>query len=180
VNDTATAAMKIVLEWRVQSGEQERFEAWLRGLVAHAADAEGYEGSSVLSAKDDYFLLLRFATAATLQRWHGSAATAALLATAAPMATPAQRVQVRTGLETWFALPGHPELEPPPKWKMALVTWLALLPQVLLLGAVLPPLPYPLRPAVSTAIPVALLTWVVMPRLRWWLRRWLYPQATAA
>jgi antibiotic biosynthesis monooxygenase (ABM) superfamily enzyme len=35
-------------------------------------------------------------------------------------------------------------------------------------------LPFPLGAAISTAIPVAMLTWVVMPRLTKLLYRWLY------
>jgi uncharacterized protein len=58
---------------------------------------------------------------------------------------------------------------------MALVTWLALLPQVLVLGLVVPSdLPYPLAPAISTAVPVVLLTWWIMPALTRRLYAWLY------
>ena len=67
-------------------------------------------------------------------------------------------------------------MTPPAKWKMALLTWLALLPQVVALGFLLAPLrlPFVIAAPVSTAIPVALLTWVIMPRLTRLLSRWLY------
>jgi hypothetical protein len=38
-------------------------------------------------------------------------------------------------METWFTLPGKPmPAKPPAKWKMALTTWVALLPMVVVLG----------------------------------------------
>jgi antibiotic biosynthesis monooxygenase (ABM) superfamily enzyme len=83
---------------------------------------------------------------------------------------------VHSGFETWFALPGDASDELPAKWKIALVTWVALFPQVVLLAYVIPPqIPFLLNAVISTVIPVSALTWVVMPRLTVWLRRWLYP-----
>ena len=56
------------------------------------------------------------------------------------------------------------------------MTWVALLPQVIVLALALAPLrlPFLLDAAVSTAIPVVMLTWVVMPNLTRLLYAWLY------
>jgi hypothetical protein len=66
----------------------------------------------------------------------------------------------------------------PPKWKMALATWLGVYPTItLLLWALWPAmgdLPMALRALVLTAIMVPLLTWVVMPALTRLLRPWLF------
>ena len=84
--------------------------------------------------------------------------------------------QVKCGLETWFTVPGVPApLAAPPRWKMALVTWLAVLPQAFALAYLIPrTLAFLASIALSTAIPVALLTWVVMPWLSRRLYGWLY------
>jgi antibiotic biosynthesis monooxygenase (ABM) superfamily enzyme len=60
---------------------------------------------------------------------------------------------------------------------MALVTWVALLPMVVGLAYIFAPLrlTFLVEAALSTAIPVAMLTWIVMPRLTRLLYRWLYP-----
>lgn len=179
MSDATPEAVKIVLERRVRPGAHRGFEKWLESLLAQAATFPGLQGSSVLSAKDDYFILLRFASHADLERWQRSPEVLELLAAAATLATSGGAGHVRTGLETWFMLPGHrtPAVAPP-RWKMALVTWCALLPQVIVLALVMPPsIPFPADAAVSTAIPVALLTWVVMPRLVRLLHRWLYGEA---
>jgi uncharacterized protein len=63
----------------------------------------------------------------------------------------------------------------PPRWKMALVTWLALFPQVVILSLLIPSaLPMVIRIALLTAAPVAMLTWLVMPLLSELLHEWLY------
>jgi antibiotic biosynthesis monooxygenase (ABM) superfamily enzyme len=55
------------------------------------------------------------------------------------------------------------------------VTWFALLPQIIILAHVIPTsLPFLANVALSTAIPVCMLTWVIMPALTRALRKWLY------
>ena len=92
------------------------------------------------------------------------------------------RPLIRSGLETWFTLPGMPApATAPPRWKMALLTWLALLPQVVILALIVPSrVPLLVNVALSTAIPVAMLTWVIMPGLTTLLYRWLYPPTSEA
>lgn len=103
----------------------------------------------------------------------------ALLERGDALASAAQPV-VRSGLETWFPAPAR-ALAAPPRWKIALVTWGALLPQVLVLGALVPArVPFVANVVLTTAIPVVLLTWVIMPRLNALLERWLYTDASAS
>ena len=81
---------------------------------------------------------------------------------------PGDASQVQSGFETWFTLPDLPAPNTPPaKWKMAILTWTCLLPMVVALWYLLAPLalPFLVNVALSTAIPVSMLTWVIMPRL---------------
>ena len=176
ISPDAPQPFKIVLERRIRPGAGPAFEAWARQLIENATATGALEGSSVLRSGDKYFILLRFASRGALDGWHCSDAMQQLLKRGEDLATAADHPLVRSGLETWFTIPGLPEAPmPPPKWKMALVTWLALLPQVLLLGRLVPAeWPLLLKAAVSTAIPVMMLTWVLMPRLTRLLQRWLY------
>jgi antibiotic biosynthesis monooxygenase (ABM) superfamily enzyme len=176
LSDPGAAPFKIVLERRLRPGAEAAFEAWVHQLLEEAGATGALQGSSVLRSGDNFFILLRFARRRDLDRWHSSAAVQDHLRRGEALAAAADRPLVKSGLETWFTVPGLPESPmPPPKWKMALVTWLALLPQVLVLGKVVPATwPFPLGAAVSTAIPVVLLTWVLMPRLTRLLQRWLY------
>lgn len=170
--------VKIVLERRVQPGQDAAFRAWTETFMAMAAAAPGHQGGSVLAAAagGPHVILLRFASAAEFERWRESPAYRAALHEADRSSRPGEEPQVRSGLETWFTLPGAPPRPLPPRWKMALITWLALLPQVIALSFLLAPLrlPFLANAALSTAIPVAMLTWVVMPRLTRVLDRWLH------
>ena len=184
--ESSSEPTKVVMERQVQPGAEARFQSWLRTLLDAACDFGGLEGSSVLTAgtSGHYFILLRFASAERMRQWQGSQQLAMLTHEADAFSAAAETSVIKTGLETWFTLPGLPSPRTaPPKWKMALVTWLALLPQVIILAFALAPLrlPFLLNAALSTAIPVAMLTWVVMPNLTRLLYAWLYAghEATA-
>jgi len=142
----------------------------------------GLDGSSVFdfNSTGDYFILLRFASQAHLENWRNAPEVRALCKQADAVSTATDRRQVRTGLETWFALPSRSIAPPvPPRWKMALVIRLALFPQVVILSLLIPSaLPMVIRIALLTAAPVAVLTWVVTPRLSELLHEWLYAART--
>jgi uncharacterized protein len=177
-SDMPVRPVKIVLERRARPGAKESFERWVEELVALASRSGTLQGSSVLTTGGgEYFILLRFASQGDLERWQSSPEVVEHLGRGDAHATSADQPVVQTGLETWFTLPGLPvPPTPPPRWKMALMTWLALLPQVIILGFVVPAeLPFLLKVSLSTAIPVMMLTWVIMPRLTRLLYRWLYP-----
>lgn len=80
------------------------------------------------------------------------------------------------GLEAWFRSPQ----EAPPRWKMALLTWIAVWPVTMAAQALLNPLIGQSVPravhagAVAGAI-VVVLTWVAMPLLVKVARRFLQP-----
>ena len=70
--------------------------------------------------------------------------------------------------------PMSPPIDPP-RWKRALVTWLAMFPMVSALAHAIAPLRLPLLAtiALSTSVSIASLTWIIMPRLPRALTRWL-------
>ena len=176
--------VKIIIERLPRPGAEERFRLWAEQFVAEASRAPGHEGGSVLSGRGGpHLILLRFASASDLEAWQQSPAYDSLLRDADAVSTAGAESQVQSGLETWFTLPGRPTpLRPPPRWKMALVTWLALLPMVIGLAIILAPLrlPFLLQASVSTAVPVVMLTWVIMPRVTRVLYGWLYQHPLVA
>jgi antibiotic biosynthesis monooxygenase (ABM) superfamily enzyme len=176
-SETTTPA-KVVIERRVRPGADAAFATWAERLTGSASRAPGHEGTSVLSATNDArFILLRFASQADLAAWQGSFEYSYLMHEADALSQSGAAIQVRSGFETWFTLPDLPmPAAPPPKWKMALLTWVSLLPMVIALGYVFAPfgMPFLAQVALTTAIPVSMLTWVVMPRLTRALYHWLY------
>jgi hypothetical protein len=89
------------------------------------------------------------------------------------------RTQVLVGLESWFTLPTRSGVAPPPRYKMAILTWATIFPLITVIVVVSAPLlgslPVVVRLAATTAVTVSLMTWVVMPRVTRLLHRWLYP-----
>jgi antibiotic biosynthesis monooxygenase (ABM) superfamily enzyme len=80
------------------------------------------------------------------------------------------------GLEAWFRSPQHP----PPKWKMAVATFLGVFPLAMALNLTLGPIihawHFVARNAVFNAAVVTLLAWVVMPLVTRLLHGWLQPE----
>jgi antibiotic biosynthesis monooxygenase (ABM) superfamily enzyme len=177
--------VKIILERHVHPGAESAFQAWAERYVAAARRFPNHQGSSVLSTPSggSNFILLRFGSSEDLDAWQRSAEATALLREADAVSAAGPSSQVRSGLETWFTLPGMPvPSKPPAQWKMAVLTWAALLPMVIGLAYLFAPfhLPFLLEVMLSTAIPVVMLTWVIMPRATGWFYRWLYPHEAHA
>lgn len=89
------------------------------------------------------------------------------------------RVERVTGMETWFALSARRVVLPPPKWKMAIVSMIALYPLILLIQPALAPLgrgaPRWLATLMTMAVITPLMTWLALPLTVRLLRTWLYP-----
>jgi antibiotic biosynthesis monooxygenase (ABM) superfamily enzyme len=78
------------------------------------------------------------------------------------------------GLEAFFT---DSLIDSPPRWKMAVLTWIGVWPTVLLVTVLisnrLTGWPFWLNNGFSDMFVVAALTWVVMPVLTRWARLWL-------
>ena len=168
---------------RVKPGREREFEEWVSRIFAAANRAPGYVGSEVLRPSDpgddEYRIVFRFDHASNLRAWQDSEERQHWLEKSRPMLREEEKVDVLTGLETWFTLPSKPAEPPPPRYKMAVVTWLAVVPVVFvmfsLFGQWLSLLPALLRTLVYAAVTVTLMTYVVMPRMTRLFSFWLYP-----
>jgi antibiotic biosynthesis monooxygenase (ABM) superfamily enzyme len=174
------APVKMVFERRVRPGADAAFKQWSERFVQTASRFPGHEGASVLAVpnSESQFVLVRFASSADLEQWQRSDEFAELMREADALGPAGEYSEIKTGMETWFTLPDKPvPAKPPANWKMAVTTWSGLFPMVVALGYLFRPfgLPVLLEQALSTIIPTAMLTWVVMPILTRVLYRWLYP-----
>jgi antibiotic biosynthesis monooxygenase (ABM) superfamily enzyme len=168
---------------RVKPGHEVAYEEFLEGIIAAASRYRGYLGVEVFRPSgdgDEYRIVYRFDGPDNLRRWLDSDEHAAWLEQAEPHVIGPMRTSFLTGLESWFTLPDRPGAPPPPPYKMALLTWITIFPLitlvVLALDPVLTRLALVLRLAVTTAVTVPLMTWVVMPRVTRALRTWLFPR----
>jgi uncharacterized protein len=168
---------------RIKPGHEAAYEAFLTGISGAASAFPGHLGIEVFRPTPgqggEYRSVYRFDSVAHLQGWLDSPERAAWLERAEAHVAGPMRTQVLTGLEAWFTLPSQPGVPPPPPYKMALVTWATIFPLitgvVVATAPLLGSLPLVARLAVTTAVTVPLMTWLVMPRVTRLLHRWLYP-----
>ncbi len=169
---------------RVKPGREGEFEEWISGLLSAAHGFPGYLGSNVVRPSgpedDEYQIVFKFDHASNLKRWEESEERRRWLRKSEDLIKEEPDIRILTGLETWFTLPSREGDPRPPRYKMTVVTWLAVFPLATAVFMVLDPLiggvPVVLRTLVFTLIMVSLMTYVVMPRMTRLFSFWLYPK----
>jgi uncharacterized protein len=169
---------------RVKPGREEEFEEWVAGVTAAGARFPGYLGSNIFRPSgpddDEYQIVFKFDHASNLERWQDSEERRRWNERARDLIHEEPSIRVLTGLETWFTLPSKEGDPPPPRYKMVVVTWLAVFPLATVVFMLLDPLlggfSAVLRTLVFTLVMVSLMTYVVMPRMTRLFSFWLYPK----
>jgi antibiotic biosynthesis monooxygenase (ABM) superfamily enzyme len=180
----ADEPVTVLYSRRVKPGREAAFQAWAHGVVAASRQFPGHLGASVLDVPGsrEYHILFTFADRTSLRAWLDSEERRRWLARVGELIEADRGLQQLTGLETWFKLPGAnvPTMKPPPRWKMWLVSIVAVYPLVLAFQALVVPrmagLPLPLRALVFPLVLLTVMTFVVMPVVTRMLRRWLGPR----
>jgi antibiotic biosynthesis monooxygenase (ABM) superfamily enzyme len=178
-------AVTVLVTRRVTPGHEAAFEQASQHMTAAARSFPGYLGGQLVRPEAEsgtdatlYNVVFAFDTAAHLQAWQESPVRSLALAAIAPHIE-GQTVRQVSGLGHWFSAPTGPKQNPPPRWKVAVVTWLGICPTVfalfVLLGELLAPLPLLPRVMLLTSLVVIIMTWVVAPQLTKLLKPWLYP-----
>jgi antibiotic biosynthesis monooxygenase (ABM) superfamily enzyme len=168
-----------VISRNIRAGHERDYDDWLRRFMISERKFPGYLGTTIIAPGGNVssvrFIINRFANQALLDAWENSEESLKLLEEVSKYST-SQRV---TGMETWFSLPNLKTIGAPPRWKMAIVSFIgaysiSLLAQYIL-GLYLGQSPL-LTNILMTTILVLGLTYFAMPLLSRLLRRWLYPR----
>ena len=173
-------AVTVLVTRRIKPGHEAMFESLMENMMAAAKDFNGHLGSQLVKPTAEepglYQVVFAFDSDAHLQVWQSSPARALGLAAIEPLAEgPAQMRQV-IGMAHWFMT--GTQHAPPPRWKVAITTWLGIFPTVLLLftllGDVLAPWPLVPRVMLLTMLVVLIMTWVVAPQMTRLMKPWLH------
>lgn len=183
VNEPVT----VVVTRRVKPGREADYEAWLAHLLRDASTLPGYLGTTVHrpspSGPRKYTSVFRFDSVDHLRAFEDSEVRRRALASVGALVEEDAAWQQLTGLEFWFSAPAGTLVPQPSRLRMALLMIVVVYGLVLSIGRlvalVLGDAPAPLRLLVTIIIEVALMTWVIMPRLTRLLSRWIYPSVRA-
>lgn len=176
-NDPVTS----IISRRIIPEKQDEFEKFVDKILTLAANFEGYMGSTIIRPKDissqNYSIIMRFDNFDHQKKWENSNKRKKFLAESKSyeIKTTKQRV---TGLEYWFNLPDAKVTAPPPTYKMAITTFIAIYPLSVIInyivGLALGPVNMFIEKLVVALILVILMTYMAMPLLTLILKKWLY------
>ena len=166
---------------RVQRGREAEFQEALREFLQASFAHGGVYGANMLIPLPDtdgreFGILRTFANEKERDAFYASPLFKAWDERARTLTEGEAVHRQLHGLEAWFRGPG----QPPPRWKMAVLTICGVYPLTSALPAVFKHLLTPWHPLVIniavTALIVATLTWVIMPLLTSLLQAWLRDQ----
>ena len=172
----------IAITRRVKPGREAEFQQALREFFQTSFAHGGVLGASMLtpppgSDSREYGILRSFASEKERDAFYGSPMFQAWEERARTLTEGEPVYRPLHGLEAWFRSPHNP----PPRWKMAVATFLGVFPLAMILNLTIGPVirewPFVLRNAAFNACVVALLSWVVMPVVTRLLHGWLQPQS---
>lgn len=188
MTSTSEHAITVLISRQVKQGCEAEFERVMQQIIAVAATFKGHLGAQLVRPGDEqevsdslYHVVLAFDNESNLKTWQSSPARSLGLAAAAPFIEGQTLVRQMSGLAHWFQPPAGSGQVSPPRWKVAVVTWLGIFPTVYLLffslGDMLAPWPLFARIMFLTVLVVAMMTWLVAPQLTRLFKPWLYPVA---
>lgn len=174
----------VVISRRVIKGQEVQFEQLSSEMTNCASRYPGYLGANLFrpSSPDDpeYRIIFKFADEQALAAWQASDQRAEILEQIEQLLVAPSKTETMSGIITWFTLPGHNPVKPPPKYKMTIVSWLALYPAVTLIfflfGDLLAQVPLLLRTLIVTAVVMVAMSYLLMPRFTRWFAFWLFPK----
>ncbi len=173
----------VAITRRVRAGSEAEFQQALRDFLQTSFNHESVLGASMLvplpgSDTREYGILRTFAGEAERDAFYQSPLFKSWEERAKALTEGEAVYRELHGLEAWFRSPNNP----PPRWKMAVATFLGVFPVAMILNLTVGPVirswPFILGNAVFNACVVACLTWVVMPLVTRVLHRWLHPKGT--
>ena len=173
----------IAITRRVRPGREAEFKEALREFFQTSFAHTGVLGANMLvpppgSDSREFGILRTFRTEKERDEFYNSPLFKAWDERARALTEGEPEYRELHGLEAWFRSPTNP----PPRWKMALVTLCGVLPASLLLNLTvagwLHEAPLVLRALVISALMVMMLTWILMPLLTKLFKPWLHANRT--
>ena len=174
-------SVHIAIVREVVPGREAEFEDAIRAFLQESLSEPGTERVHLLvpaagSEKREYGILRSFRDEAAMKAFYASERFARWQERIAPLVVGEPVRRRLHGLEGFFRGPASP-----PRWKMALLTWLGVFAAVFTWSRTLGSfvhsrVPPALATAIDTAVVVTVLAWGLMPLLTRVFHKWLHPE----
>jgi uncharacterized protein len=173
----------VAITRKIKPGCEAEFQAVLKEFFTASFGRVGVHGASMLvppsgSPSPEFGILRTFANTRERDDFYASPMFQAWEERIKPLIEGEAVYRELNGLEAWFRSPQNP----PPRWKMALLTWVAVWPVSMAVPAALNPLsgrmPNFIFAGVAAGGIVLVLTWVAMPLLVKLTKGWLHPKTS--
>jgi uncharacterized protein len=170
-------AIHVAITRKVKPGREAAFEESLREFFQESLDHRGVLGVHLISPPPgsqtrEYGILRTFADERERDKFYHSDLFEKWQQRVAELTEGERTYREIHGLEAWFRT-----VAPPPRWKMAVLTWLGVWPTSFLVGSLIGPyvakLPSLAGAAIVAGLIVVCLTWIVMPLLVKFFHGWL-------
>jgi len=181
-----TDPVTVVVNRIIKQDTHNEFEAWQHGITQDISRYAGFLGMDVIRPSDrtnpEYVIVFRFDSEDHFRQWERSHIRAEWMRKVEPI-THNVNMKSLSGLEFWFDPPSASQSSgraaSPRRYKMAVVTWIAITTILVLLmpplNSVFSFLPRVPRTMVTSAFVVLLMTYAAMPLAIRVFKGWLYP-----
>lgn len=175
-------SVTVIVSRRVKLGREKEFEKWAVGIAGEAEKFEGFLGTKNIEPSNitnfNSVVIIKFDRYRNLKKWEDSSVRAMWIERASDFTEGDVQVQKLTGLEYWFTLSKAPLQTPPPRYKMAVVTFFALFPTINFVNLILKPLSGILYGifgmAINVMLTIILMTYIIMPLMTRLFAPWLF------
>ncbi|MCA8865112.1 MULTISPECIES: antibiotic biosynthesis monooxygenase [unclassified Halomonas] len=174
----------IIIRHTVRPEFRERYEAWLKQIIAAAAEFPGHEGVYILRPQQEnntFEIAVRFSSNAAAEAWLSSNIRKELLSSIVFALAADEQLEIKSGIDFWFTPPASKSKQPT-RWKQWLITTAVIWPLTIIIPVLYQPL-FNILPAISVwgvrhgiiaATIVALVVYLIMPRVVRLVAGWLF------
>ncbi|WP_340677584.1 antibiotic biosynthesis monooxygenase [Paraglaciecola sp.] len=182
--EVVQGGVSIIIRHKVSPKNQGAYESWLKLIIPASAKFPGHQGVHILrphAGGHEFEISVRFASEKEAHDWLNSAQRKTLLEQSKPLFHEQEITEIYNGIDFWFTQRSAAQ-KIATRWKQWLITTVVIWPLTMLVPLLLQPvfnnLPFSinaiLHQGVVVAIVVALVVYVIMPRLVKLVASWLF------
>ncbi|MBR9905527.1 MAG: antibiotic biosynthesis monooxygenase, partial [Gammaproteobacteria bacterium] len=109
------AGRSIIIRHTVRPEFRERYETWLKQIIAAAAEFPGHEGVHILrppEGHDNFEIAVRFSSNSAAEAWLGSNIRKELLSSIVFALASDEQLEIKSGIDFWFTPPASKAKQP--------------------------------------------------------------------